>query len=249
MQFNFLCNLDTLQQFQKHYDFQVRPKSRLCMQMFWLLGFFLQKEKYWLGQHHLSVWTLWTLLSLPRYYIFLHLTLETQLCSETWNSQVENPRVQPAPRAHIPVPKSRLGSLSAPVPPRERQGHSLGKHHLPFQQPERAKPSTLLFNQAPFGSLVSQQFTVSWGSPQDGECQSGNTRGTLQPSSSTRVTWAQPPRLPGADTPNLPHCSLQLEISCSYLPECSLTCQWRAAGPLLSTGICLHWQLYKGWVQ
>lgn len=51
---------------EKHYDFSVRPKSRFCMQIFWLLGFFLQKEKYWLGKHHRSVWTLWTLLSPPR---------------------------------------------------------------------------------------------------------------------------------------------------------------------------------------
>lgn len=78
---------------------------------------------------------------------------------------------------------------------RKRQGHSSGKHHLPFQQPQRVKRPALLLNPAPFGSLDLHQFTVSWASPQDWECQpgrAGNTRGTLQLGGTSCVTWAQP---------------------------------------------------------
>lgn len=63
-------------------------------------------------------------------------TMKHRICK--W----KRPRVQRVPRAHIPVPESSLGSLSAPVPAQKRQGHSSGKHHLPSQQPQ--EPSVQL---------------------------------------------------------------------------------------------------------
>lgn len=179
--------------------------------MFWLLGFFLQKEKHWLGQHHLSVWTLWTLLSPPRYSMFLHLTLETQLCRETRSSQGETPGCT------MPGPWSRLGSLSAS---RERARTGSGELHLPSQQPQRARPSALI-QSSPSG-LLGFTPAHSMGNASLGVPGEPSSPAAAEPHEPTETAWCWHTE----SCPLLPSAGDKLLLS----PECSLTCR-RAAGP------------------
>lgn len=162
---------------------------------FGFLVFFLQKEKYWLGQHHLVVWTLWTLLSPPRYYIFLHLTLETQLFSETWNSQVEETQGPVCSQGRHSSPWTQVW-IPQCTSPTTGKGKDTARESTTCPSSSHKEPSVqLLLNPAPFGSVDLHQFTVSWASPQDWECQpgrAGNTRGTLQLGGTSCVMWAQP---------------------------------------------------------
>lgn len=106
-------------------------------------------------------------------------------------------RVQPVPRAQVPVPESLEPSLHCATMAQGKESSSC----LPSSHRE---PS--LTNQTPFGSWVLQQFPESWGSPRDGEWQPGNSRGSLQPGRchTPGCDRAQPLGLPGADTRDLP---------------------------------------------
>lgn len=156
--------------------------------MFWFLGFFLQKEKYWLGQHHLMVWTLWTLLSRPRYYIFFHLTLETQLSSETWNSQVEETQGPLCSQGRHPSPWAQAWIPQCTCP-------TMGKRK------DTARESTTCPSSSHKESSIQLSYLIKlllapwfytnspWAEPAH---RIGNARGTLQLSGTSCVTWAQP---------------------------------------------------------